>query len=188
MLQEIIVFMKANMKNVLNNLNNSIIFILIFIFYIINVIFFPIKVGWYVNDYHEISTHVNNETLRRITVEDTNKWHEQQHAWLLEEIQKARENGEDVVVITHHAPSRRDTCSKEDEESGLMDAWVNDHDDDCVDPVRLWFYGHTHRSTDLKINSIRVISNQLGYPWEKCGFRPNMKVNLYEDGTVTITD
>ena len=146
------------------------------------------QIGRCLNDYHQISTPVDGQTPRRITIEDTNKWHEQQHSWLVEQIQKSRENGEHVVVITHHAPSRRDTCSKEDEEGGLTDAWVNDHDDDCVDPVRLWFYGHTHLSTDLKINSTRVISNQLGYPWEKCGFRPNMKVNLYEDGTVTIID
>jgi predicted phosphodiesterase len=146
------------------------------------------EIHWRLNDYHYISTVVDNQTPRLITVEDTNKWHDQQHAWLLEEIQKARENGEHVVVITHHAPSRHDTCSKEDEERGLMDAFVNDHDADCVDPVRLWFYGHTHRSTDLKINSTRVISNQLGCPQKNCGFRPNMKVNLHEDGTVTVTD
>jgi predicted phosphohydrolase len=125
---------------------------------------------------------------RRITVDDTNEWHAQQHAWLLQEIQQARENREHVVVITHHAPVRRDTCSIEDEESGLMDAFVNDHDADCVDPVRLWVYGHTHRSTDLTINSTRVVSNQVGYAHENCGFRPNMSITLYDDGAVTVTD
>jgi predicted phosphodiesterase len=140
------------------------------------------------NDYRCIWNVVDTEskTRRRITVEDTNKWHDQQHAWLLEEIKKARENGEHVVIITHHAPSRRDTCSLEDEEAGIEDAFINDHDADCVDPVRLWIYGHTHRSTDLKINSTRIISNQLGYSWENCGFRPNMKINLYDDGTITV--
>ena len=69
-----------------------------------------------------------------------------------------------------------------------MDAFVNDHDTDCVDPVRLWVYGHTHRSTDLLVNSTKVVSNQLGYFGEKCGFRLNMKITLYDDGTVTVTD
>jgi hypothetical protein len=51
--------------------------------------------------------------IRRITVEDTNRWHDQQHSRLLEEIQKARENDEHVfVIITHHVPSRHDTYSK----------------------------------------------------------------------------
>jgi hypothetical protein len=140
------------------------------------------------SDYHYISTLVDNQTPCLITVEDTNKWHEQQHAWLLEEIEKARENDEHVVVITHHAPSRHGTCSKRHEGSALTEAFVNDHDADCVDPVRLWFYGHTHLSTDLKLNSTRVISNQLGYSNQDSGFRPNMKVNLHEDGTVTVTD
>ncbi len=37
---------------------------------------------------------------RPITVDDTNKWHAQQHAWLLKEIERARKNREHVVVIT----------------------------------------------------------------------------------------
>lgn len=151
-------------------------------------------IGRCLNDYHLISTVIKNDTeneeikTRQITVDDTNQWHDEQHAWLLEEIKKSRKNGEHVVVITHHAPSRRDTCSEEDEESGLMDAFVNDHDEDCKDPLRLWLYGHTHRSTDLIINSTRIVSNQRGYQWENCGFRPNMKISLFDDGTITVTD
>jgi hypothetical protein len=150
------------------------------------------KIGLRLNDYRYISTVDEKKEggsqikTRPITVDDTNKWHDQQHAWLLQEIQKARENREHVVIITHHAPSRRDTCLEEDED--LEDAFVNDHDIDCVDPVRLWVHGHTHRSTDLTINSTRVVSNQRGYPWENAGFRPNMKITLYDDGAVTVTD
>ncbi|CAF2923125.1 unnamed protein product [Rotaria sp. Silwood2] len=153
------------------------------------------KIGRCLNDYRLIWTtaeETNGDSKskkpRRITVDDTNKWHAEQHAWLLQEIQKARENREHVVVITHHAPSRRDTNSVEDEETGIGDAFVNDHDADCVDPVRLWVYGHTHRSTDLTVNSTKVVSNQLGYVDENCGFRPNMKIILYDDETVTVTD
>jgi hypothetical protein len=152
------------------------------------------KIGRSLNDYNYISIVVEKKAenskikKRRITVDDTNEWHAQQHAWLLQEIQKARENQEHVVVITHHAPSHRDTCSREDKEAGVEDSFVNDHDADCVDPVRLWVYRHTHRSTDLTINSTRIVSNQLGYAWETCGFRPNMRITLYDDGAVTVTD
>ncbi|CAF3750545.1 unnamed protein product [Rotaria socialis] len=125
---------------------------------------------------------------RRITVDDTNEWHTQQLVWLREEIEKARNNGEHVVIITHHAPCRHDTCSTEDEESDLMDAFVNDHDTDCVDPVRLWVYGHTHWSTDLIMNSTRIVSNQCGYAHENCGFRPNMKITLYDDRPIDVID
>jgi predicted phosphohydrolase len=153
------------------------------------------KIGRCLNDYRLIWVGIDTEgkdniikKRRRITVDDTNEWHAQQHNWLLEEIKKARENREHVVVITHHAPSRHDTCSQEDEEAGIEDAFLNDHDADCVDPVRLWVYGHTHRSTDLIVHSTRVVSNQLGYVSENCGFRPNMRIILYDDGTVTVTD
>lgn len=152
------------------------------------------KVGYYLNDYRCIST-ISGKKLgeniietRKITVDDTNAWHAEQHKWLLEEIEKGRKNREHVVIITHHAPSRHKTCSKEDEESGLADAFVNDHDEDCIDPVRLWIYGHTHLSTDLTINSTRVVSNQVGYRGEvSTGFKPNLKISLYDDETVTVS-
>ena len=83
------------------------------------------------------------KTTRRITVDDTNKWHAEEHAWLLQEIQKGRENDEHVVIITHHAPLRCGTCAPV-VRAGTEDAYVNDHEADCVDPVRLWVYGHTH--------------------------------------------
>ncbi|CAF1028242.1 unnamed protein product [Adineta ricciae] len=114
--------------------------------------------------------------------------HAEQHTWLLEEIRKARENQENVIIITHHAPSRRETCTDDDAESGVAGAFVNDHDEDCQDHVRLWVYGHTHRSTNLMINSTKVFSNHRGYVHETCGFRPNMKINLFNNGTITVTD
>ena len=80
-------------------------------------------INQYVNDYRYIWTTVakesdNSRTIRRrITVDDTNQWHAKQHHWLQQEIQKARENREHVVIITYHAPCRRNICSLEDEES-----------------------------------------------------------------------
>ncbi|CAF3790788.1 unnamed protein product [Rotaria magnacalcarata] len=81
-----------------------------------------------------------------------------------------------------------DNLNFHDEEAGVEDAFVNDHDTPCVDPVRLWAHGHTHRSTNLMVNSTRLASNQFGYLSENCGFRPNMKIPLYDDGTVNVTD
>ncbi|CAF3660237.1 unnamed protein product [Rotaria socialis] len=106
----------------------------------------------------------------------------------MKEIQKARENREHVIISTRHAPSRHSTGSIDDEEAGVEDAFVNDHDTDCADPVRLWVHGHTHRSTDMMVNSTRLASNQFGYMSENCGFQPNMKIPLYDDGTVNVTD
>jgi predicted phosphohydrolase len=139
------------------------------------------------NDYHYISTIVDNEgekSQRVITVDDTNKWHDQQHTWLAQEIKKAQRNGEHVIIITHHPPSRHDIRLLEYK----ISAFTSYHLADCENPVRLWIYGHTHKSNDYKINSIRLISNQRGYPGENCGFRPNMKINLYDDGNITIHD
>lgn len=136
------------------------------------------------NDYRYISTIVNDEgenTERVITVDDTNKWHEQQHTWLVQQIKEARENGEHVIIITHHPPSINDIRSLEYKIKKHRQA-------DSENPVRLWIYGHTHKSNDNQRNSIRLLSNQRGYPGEHCGFNPNMKINLYDDGNIIIDD
>jgi predicted phosphodiesterase len=94
------------------------------------------------------------------------------------------EKTQHAIVITHHPPSRRDIRLLEYK----ISAFTSYHLADCENPVRLWIYGHTHKSNDYKINSIRLISNQRGYPGENCGFKPNMKINLYDDGNITIDD
>ena len=91
-------------------------------------------------------------------------------------------------MITHHAPVRQHIVTERYQQSGFADAFFNDREADCVDPLRLWVYGHTHRSADVTINSTRVVSNQVGYLGQDCGFRPNMKITLYDDGTVTVTE
>jgi len=137
------------------------------------------------NDYRCIGTLNEDKTsARAITVNDTNTWHDEQYAWLLQQIEMARHNREHVVIITHHAPCGR----RSDTKATINDAFVNDHHTDCVDPVRLWVYGHTHQSTNFTVNSTRILSNQLGYTHEQCGFRPNMQITLYDDGTVTVAD
>ncbi|UJR24543.1 hypothetical protein I4U23_005918 [Adineta vaga] len=142
-------------------------------------------------DYHQIEREIqeNNMKIRRkLTVNDTNQWHLDEHTWLLQEIEKARRNHEHIIIITHHAPSRRDTCLQEDIDRGHEHAYINDLEEYCIDPVRLWVYGHTHRSTDMFVNSTRILSNQLGYHGENCGYRPNMRISLFNDGTVIVED
>ena len=154
-----------------------------------------LKIGGEHYDYRAISvtdkSKMSDQTVkitRPLTVNDTNKWHAEEHAWLLQEIEKARINDEHVVIITHHAPSRRDTCSEDDKMLGHEDAYVNDHEADCVDPVRLWMYGHTHLSLEMTVNSTKIISNQYGYEGDVSTFRPNMQITLYDDKNVTVTD
>ena len=153
------------------------------------------KIGQSMIDYRIISVMDEQEVEgkkvkipRPITVDDTNAWHAQQHAWLVQETKKAQDRGEHIVIITHHSPIRRNTSTKVYEDDGMDDAYINDHDTDCVDPVRLWVYGHTHRSNDMYVNSTRVVSNPYGYTDDDCGFRPNMKITLYDDESVDVTD
>ena len=142
-------------------------------------------IGQSLIDYRCISID-DNEQIRPITVNDTNEWHRKESQWLIEQINQSHRNNEHVIIITHHSPSRLNTCLKEDEDAGLEDAYINDLHHLCDHPVRIWFYGHTHRSTDFIVNSTRIVSNQLGTYGEYCGFKPNMKITLFHDGSSQV--
>jgi hypothetical protein len=47
-----------------------------------------------------------------------------------------------TTLWSHHAPSRRDTCLENDEAADVESPFINDHDTDFVDPIRLWVYEH----------------------------------------------
>lgn len=136
-------------------------------------------------DYRCIFIEENNK-IRSITVDDTNEWHSNEYQWLIKQMNESREKDEHVIIITHHCPSRVNTCLKEDEDAGLEHAYVNDLHHLFQHPVRLWCYGHTHRSTNFILNSTRIISNQLGTQGESCGFKPNMKITLWSDGSSQV--
>lgn len=71
-----------------------------------------------------------------------------------------------LVVVTHHAPSRR-SISPAFEGDVLNPAFVSD-----LEPVMgqlrptVWIHGHVHSHHDYLVGSTRVICHPLGYPGE----------------------
>ena len=127
------------------------------------------------NDYACI-TIVDEQTRmkRRLTVQDTNELHEEELEFVTSELLKAKQNGEKVVVLTHHAPlgsgcsspvhnGSEINCAFQTPLNHLMDG----------DYLKMWIYGHTHYNTDLNVNGTRVVANQKGYRFENIGFDPN---------------
>jgi hypothetical protein len=51
----------------------------------------------------------------------------------------------------------------------------------------LWVYGHTYQSADLSVNCTRTVSDPLGFVGENCGFRPSIRITLYDNASVTVT-
>jgi predicted phosphohydrolase len=113
------------------------------------------------NDYHLITN-----GRRKLTVADTNAWHQEELAWLKEELQKAKANGETVVVMTHHAPIEK-SCHPQYYGSQINVAFATPLDDIITNPpIAAWLYGHTHYCSEVNTNGVRVISNAMGYPHE----------------------
>jgi predicted phosphodiesterase len=114
---------------------------------------------------------------RSLRARDTVRLHQESVAWLREQLSRC--NPGRTVVVTHHAPSSRSEAPYH-ASSPLKPAFSSDLDELIEQSgVPLWIYGHTHFNTDYRIGSTRVLTNQRGYPGERCkGFDPSLVVEI----------
>ena len=100
----------------------------------------------------------------------TNVWHAEDAAYIRREAAAAASAGENVLVLTHHAPVVEGTLAPAERPgvsahpmmfhaaatdlSGLIAA---------SPAIHTWAFGHTHFSCDLRVGGTRVVSNQRGY-------------------------
>lgn len=128
-----------------------------------------------INDYKLIRTEGGNNIL---TPWDTLQLHQTSAHWLDAELGKPFDGR--TVVVTHFAPHRRCVPSQF-EGSDLSPYFVTDlawlMEKHRID---VWCFGHTHTNCDFVAeNGCRVVSNQLGYQYERCdGFRPELIIEL----------
>lgn len=97
---------------------------------------------------------------RKITTQTTNKINRQSRDILVNWL--SQNPDEQLVVLTHHAPSFRSTPYPE---SPLSEAFCND-----LEPmvernpnISLWLYGHVHEPVDYMLGWTRVVCNPFGY-------------------------
>ena len=79
-----------------------------------------------------------------------------------------------LIFISHHAPFIQPGSDN------IRFAYGTDLSKLCAPNVQIWFYGHTHRSETLKINSTIIYSDQVGYPGEtkKAKYNKNAVVEI----------
>lgn len=98
------------------------------------------------------------------TVQKHNEIHADETFWLRKEVEEARNAGRRLLVATHHAPCIQGTSRPEHLSNPWTRAFATDLlDQDGWDGINTWVFGHTHYSTDLRRNGIRVVANQRGY-------------------------
>jgi len=118
------------------------------------------------NDFRMIK--ISDDPVKLLDAQEFVKWHLEDLNWLKDEVEKAKKNNEQVIVLTHHAP--------------LVDIGTSDpqffgkpsNSAFCTDlkyllgkPIKCWAYGHTHWFQDLTVNGTRVVSNPHGYVYGK---------------------
>jgi len=114
---------------------------------------------------------------RSLKASDTVALHQESVAWLERELRRG--HAARTVVVTHHAPSPRS------EAPGYVNGPLSPAFISNLNPmlersrVPLWIHGHTHHNVDYQAGSTRVLSNQRGYPLERCaGFDPALVIEI----------
>ncbi|KAL9645521.1 hypothetical protein ABK040_000586 [Willaertia magna] len=136
-----------------------------------------------INDYVYIKVEDENGVKRTLTVKDSNNLHKIDKEWLIEELKKAKENNEKVIVLTHHAPLLTGTSATKYQYSANRFAFATDLSEiikEYKDTIVLWGSGHTHYSYDFKQFGVRFVSNQYGYRNENnyAGFKNDFEIEL----------
>lgn len=106
---------------------------------------------------------------RRLTPEDTVQFHCEAREWLEKKLEE--EHKGPTVVVTHHSPSGQSEHPRY--AGGELTAAFHSNLEPLIERFQpeLWVHGHSHHSVDYHIGRTRIVSNQRGYPGERCGFR-----------------
>lgn len=120
-----------------------------------------------INDYNYIKYFdISAKRQYEITPEFINVEHLKSKMFLIKSLNKKYKN---VIIISHFPLTQKNTSEEkyQDQPLYLKNYFANDFDDILNDSKIsniINIAGHTHFSYDFKINNVRYISNQLGYP------------------------
>ena len=138
------------------------------------------NVGRLVTDFHEI---------QNWTVEDHNRGHLSDLAWLNAEVAKIQleEPDREIMIFTHHSPTVLDEANDpthKADPSGVGSAFATDLSTELcwTSPlVKLWAWGHTHYNCDFRDPQTgkRAVANQGGFG--------NAKIFDFDEGKVVGT-
>ena len=114
---------------------------------------------------------------RKLHYLDTIGFHERSVTWLRDKFEEHQ--GKKLVVVTHHAPSRKALVEKYAQDP-ISAGFVSARESLVADSgARLWVHGHVHSVHDYTHGDTRVICNPRGYPDEGVeGFNPALVVEV----------
>ena len=121
-------------------------------------------------DYRKIRV---SPTYRKLRSLDTAMIHAKSRRWLEETLTANQDKT--VVVVTHHAPSRRSIPEHYNEDI-LSAAYASDLDELVSHSnAKIWIHGHVHIQQNYLLGKTRVVCNPRGYANEQ---NPEFKADL----------
>lgn len=147
-------------KILCKNISNKLIFLNNNCFYIDNYCILGSTLWSYINN-NEIERYISDFTkIKNWSLLRNNNENKKS----IKYIHKKLKNNTKFIIITHHCPLYLNNTE-------LSDAFYNNLEDIFDNEnIILWLYGHDHSSNKIKIKNTQIISNQFGYPDEKCKY------------------
>lgn len=102
------------------------------------------------------------------------------HTQTLDFFDKASAGLDNVVIMSHHAPSFRSIHPRYYNETQLNYGYYSDLDNFILDrpQIKLWTHGHVHSNFDYMIGSTRVVCNPRGYNDENRNYKPSQILEI----------
>ncbi|KAJ6248603.1 ser/thr protein phosphatase superfamily [Anaeramoeba flamelloides] len=146
-----------------------------------------LKVGSCLNDYRMIYLTKN----KQITVEDTMELFNKNKTWIQKhQYESALVKNEELIVLTHHSPSLKNTSDPKYEKQITNHAFSSNLEEMYKIGFfgffkkkkripKIWASGHTHYNFHIDKNATQLIANQRGYPWEKVkNWNPEFSIEI----------
>lgn len=135
----------------------------------------------HMNDYHLTYNHSPGQIPRHLKSEETLAIYRESIRWIETKLQKAKDQNQKVVVLTHHTPMLNGTSHPRYAGSDITCCFSSDLKELLLESspnLVAWACGHTHYNFDFMVGDVRVVSNQRGYK--------NRPKEEYEEGGVVL--
>ena len=120
------------------------------------------------NDFRYVY-HYDGDSIRPVMAKDYITWFGYFIKCLQKKINDTALNGQDIIVVTHFAPSIKSISSKYNGRyEHLNPSYASNLENFILDNprIKLWVHGHMHDSFDYKIGQCRVVCYPYGYNHE----------------------
>ena len=129
------------------------------------------------NDYSNIY-YKDKNNVRKLKSLDVTMMNKKMTTSIKSLITRSKKKKENYIILTHHCPYIIGN------HKNVIDYAYHNKLNDLIKNspknIKIWCYGHTHKSDNRTIGHMKIYSNPIGYPHEKKNiiYNSNFKINL----------